>query len=375
MIPHNPFSAKLEQRTFLLLLLLVTGLFLYLLRPFFAPLFWACAIGMLFYPLQQRLTRLWGERPNSTALATLAICVVVVVIPVLALLTSFVQEGANLYQRIDRGEVNPGAYIDRVRNALPQLQLLLDRVGLDAESLKAQAANAAVVVSRFVAKNALSLGQSTFQLFLHLCLTLYLAFFLLRDGPRLVDLLVHSLRLGDERERLLLSKFTEVTRATVKGNLVVAVVQGALGGLIFWILGMPAALLWGVAMAVLSLIPAVGAGLIWAPAAIYLFATGSVVSAVVLLLYGVLVIGLADNILRPILVGRDTELPDWLVLLSTLGGLVVFGISGFVVGPLIAALFIAFWQIFARDFNGLGPLDDAPEGQPDPPAPAPGAGE
>ena len=290
MIPQSQFSAKLEQRTFLLLLLVVTGLFLYLLKPFFAPLFWACAIGMLFYPLQQRLTRLWGERPNSTALATLAICVFLVVLPVLALLTSFVQEGANLYQRIDRGEINLGAYIDRVRNALPQLQVLLDKVGMDAESLKAQAANAAVVASRFLAKNALSLGQSTFQFFLHLCLMLYLAFFLLRDGSRLVDLLVHSLPLGDERERQLLSKFAEVTRATVKGNLVVAVVQGALGGLIFWILGMPAALLWGVAMAVLSLIPAVGAGLIWAPAAIYLFATGSVVSAVVLTLYGVLVI-------------------------------------------------------------------------------------
>src|SRR5690606_21116170 len=151
---------------------------------------------------------------------------------------------------------------------------------------------------------------------------------------------------------------------------VVAAVQGALGGLIYWILGMPAALLWGVAMAVLSLIPAVGAGLIWAPVAVYLFATGEAVSAVVLVLYGVLVIGLADNILRPILVGRDTRMPDWLVLLSTLGGLVLFGINGFVIGPLIAALFIVFWQIFCRDFQPPGhstveiPPPDVPASEP-----------
>jgi len=150
---------------------------------------------------------------------------------------------------------------------------------------------------------------------------------------------------------LLFSKFAEVTRATIKGNLVVAIVQGALGGIIFWVLDIPAPILWAVAMAVLSLIPAVGAGLIWLPFAIYLFGVGETNSALVLVIYGVTVIGLADNILRPLLVGRDTKLPDWLVLLSTVSGLVMFGINGFVMGPLIAALFLVFWQIFSRDYN------------------------
>src|SRR5690554_1716440 len=240
------FASKMEQRTFLLLLVVVTGLFFYLLKPFFTPLFWACAIGLLFYPLQHRLTRVWGERPNTTALTTLVICVFVVVLPSLAVLASFFQSGANLYQQIDSGEINPASYIDKIRDALPQLQSLMDRLGIDADAVKQQAANAAVVASRFVAKNALSLGQSTFQFFLHLCLMLYVAFFLLRDGPLLLDMLVRALPLGDERERLLFRKFAEVTRATIKGNLVVAIVQGALGGLIFAILGIPAALLWGV---------------------------------------------------------------------------------------------------------------------------------
>lgn len=376
--PDTPPGSKLEQRTFLLLLLIVTGLFFYLLKPFFAPVFWACAISVLFYPVQERLLRRWGDRPNLIALATLLLCVVLVVIPVLLILTSFVQEGANLYQKIESGEIKPDTIVDRIRSALPSLQIVLDRLGMDMESLKQRASDSALAASSFVAKNAFSLGQSTFQFFLSLGLMLYMLFFLLRDGSRLVQLIARALPLGDEREQLLFQKFSEVTRATVKGSLVVAIVQGALGGLIFWILDIPAPILWAVVMAALSLIPAVGAGLVWLPFSIYLFAVGDLTSAIILVLYGFLVIGLADNLLRPILVGRDTKLPDWLVLLSTLGGLVMFGINGFVIGPLIAAVFIVFWQIFSRDFNNheLQPLETDSSGSQNPsnleePAPIP----
>ena len=205
--------------------------------------------------------------------------------------------------------------------------------------------------SQFLGRQALGVGQNTFQFFLGLALMVYLAFFLLRDGRALVELMIRALPLGDERERLLFAKFAEVTRATVKGNLLIAIIQGALGGLIFWILGISGALLWGVVMAIVSLLPAVGAALVWVPAAIYLAAVGDVVEAVVLTAFGVVVIGLADNLLRPVLVGRDTKLPDYIVLLSTLGGIVMFGINGFVMGPLVAALFMAFWGIFIREFS------------------------
>lgn len=342
---------KLEQRSFLILLAIVTALFGFLLKPFFAPILWACIIAVLFHPMQVQLEKWWGPRPNTIALTTLLACVVLVVIPVLLLLTSFVQQGVDLYQRIDAGELRPGQFFDQIRNAFPAIQELFERFGIDTQQLRENAASAAVAASQMVAQNAFAFGQSTFEFVLKLALMLYVAFFLLRDGRRLTDELVHALPLGDERERLLFRKFSEVTRATVKGNLLVAMVQGALGGIIFWILGLPAALLWGVVMAILSLIPAIGAGLVWVPAALYLYAIGDWVSATVLLLYGVLVIGLADNVLRPILVGRDTKLPDWMVLLSTLGGLALFGINGFVVGPLIAVLFIAFWQIFSKEFN------------------------
>lgn len=341
---------RFEQRIFLLVLALISLLFLYLLKPFFSAIFWACVIGILFHPLQQRLLRSWN-RPISATLATLLVGLLIGVIPVLFIFVSFLQEGAALYQRIESGEINPAGYIDKIRQGFPAVQHLLESLNLDLATIKEQLSGIAVAASRFLAQNAVKIGQNTVQFFVSTGLMLYVAFFTLRDGPKLVALLIRALPLGDERERLLFGKFAEVTRATVKGNLVVAVVQGALGGLIFWLLGIPGALLWAVVMTVLSLIPVVGAGLIWGPVAIYLFAVGEWGQGLILTAFGTLVIGLVDNVLRPILVGRDTKLPDFIVLLSTLGGFVVFGINGFVIGPLIAALFVAFWQIFLMEFN------------------------
>jgi predicted PurR-regulated permease PerM len=131
----------------------------------------------------------------------------------------------------------------------------------------------------------------------------------------------------------------------IKGNILVAALQGALGGIIFWLLGIHAPVLWGVVMALLSLLPAVGAALVWLPVAIYFLATGSVWQGVLLIGYGALVISLVDNFLRPFLVGKDTKMPDYLVLISTLGGIAAFGLNGFVIGPVIAAMFIAVWDL------------------------------
>ncbi|MES2605223.1 MAG: AI-2E family transporter, partial [Pseudomonadota bacterium] len=288
---------------FLLLLLLVTVLFLLLLQPFFAPIFWACAISLLFYPVQIKLLERWGNRPNTIALTTLLFCILVVIIPVLLVLSSFVSEGAALYMRIESGEINPIQYLVRLRDSSPTVNRLLELMNIDMAMIERQARDGALAISGFAARNVFSIGQSTFNFLLRIALMLYMTFYLLRDGSTLIDLITRALPLGDERERLLFAKFASVTRATIKGNLVVAMVQGLLGGLIFWLLNIPAAIMWGVAMACVSLIPAVGAGLIWLPFSIYLFIIGSQSAAITLLVYGIAVIGLADNILRPILVG------------------------------------------------------------------------
>ncbi|MBS3804988.1 MAG: AI-2E family transporter [Oleiphilaceae bacterium] len=345
----------LERWFFLAMLVIVSLAFMFLLKPFAGPIFWAVAIALIFYPLREVLSRKLGNHPNLVALVTLLACLVIVVIPVLILVTSLVAEGVGLYQKIQSGEIRPSEFIDRINASFPAIEAFLGQFNIDFAELRDRVASAFIGGSQFLARQAIGFGQNTFQFFLGLALMAYLAFFLLRDGSRLVDLLILALPLGDARERLLMNKFAEVTRATVKGNLLIAIIQGALGGGIFWVLGIEAALLWGVVMAVVSLIPAIGAAIVWVPAALYLAAIGNMISAIVLTVFGVVVIGMADNVLRPILVGRDTKLPDYVVLFSTLGGIVMFGINGFVMGPLVAALFMASWGIFIREFSEVQP--------------------
>ena len=345
----------MEQRSFLVLLLVVSLLFVLLLRPFLGAIFWACAISIIFNPLQLRLRKHLGDKPNRIALLTLLICVVIVVIPLLLIGTTFVQEGLALYQRIDTGEIKPSTWLAQLSAAFPIVPEWLDKLGLDFSSVRDSLAQGAAAAGKLMAEKALGAGQITFSFIINAALMLYLTFFLLRDGRKLIELMIKALPLGDARERKLFTKFAEVTRATVKGNLVVAIVQGTLGGLIFWALSLPSPLLWGVVMAFLSLLPAIGAGLVWLPVAIYLYASGNWAKASILAAFGALVIGMADNVLRPLLVGRDTKLPDYLVLFSTLGGLSLMGINGFVIGPLVAALFLVLWDIFMREFNGENP--------------------
>ncbi|MDF2177447.1 AI-2E family transporter [Aliiglaciecola sp. CAU 1673] len=342
---------KLEQRFFLLSLGLVTLLFAYLLQSFFGVIFWSCVIGILFYPLFAKLESAFGGRANLAALTTLLLCCVMVIVPALVILASFFAEGARLYEKLESGELDPGQYIEQFKLSFPIMQDFFARFGIDLDNLKSNVAQGAISASQMLAENAVQLGQGTMTLLLHLGVLLYISFFILRDGPQLIAILVSALPLGDEREHLLFRKFYEVTRATIKGNLVVAVMQGAMGGLIFWLLGLQSPLLWAVVMTLLSLVPVVGAALIWAPVALYLLVSGNWIDGLILIAFGAGVIGLVDNILRPVLVGRDTALPDYLVLLSTLGGFAVFGMNGFVVGPLIAALFLTFWDIFIREFN------------------------
>jgi predicted PurR-regulated permease PerM len=341
----------MEKRTFIGVLIALSLLFVLLLLPFWGAIFWAGVMSLLFYPLHARLTRNFGNRPSLAALCTLAIGFVLVVMPVIAIAFGFVREGAQLYQLIENQELNPQDILDRIGNAVPILPDLLTRLGIDTAVIRNYLSEAAIAMSRLLSQQALSWGRDALTFTLSLGLMLHLSFFLLRDGVSIVGWMRAAVPLNNERRQLLFQKFAEVSRATVKGNLVVALVQGALGGLIFWLLGLPAALLLSVVMAFLSLVPAVGASLVWLPMAIYLYATGEWEKASILVAYGALVIGLADNVLRPILVGRDTKLPDYIVLFSTLGGISMLGITGFVIGPLIAALFLSFWTIFSKEFN------------------------
>ncbi|HSC84568.1 MAG TPA: AI-2E family transporter [Pseudomonas sp.] len=342
------FSPRVEHKGFLILLGCVTLAFAWVLWPFYGAVFWAVVLAVLFGPLQRRLALRIGGRSNLSALITLATCLLVAILPVCILTLMLVNEGGDAYQRMESGELDVGRYAMQVKELLPDvLQRQLDRLGLgNLDSLGERIIRSALQGSEFLATKAFAIGQNTFQFVIGFFLMLYLLFFFLRDGPELVRTFRTSIPLADSLKRRLQIKFTRVVRATVKGHVLVAVVQGALGWLIFWILDITNPLLWSVLMAFLSLLPVVGCSLVWGPIALFLLLTDALWQGVTLLLFGVLVIGLVDNVLRPILVGKGTHLPDYLVLISTLGGLTLFGLNGFVIGPLIAALFIACWDIY-----------------------------
>jgi len=303
----------------------------------------------VFAPLQWWLRPSLGQRASLSSLLTLLAIVVIVIVPVALVATAFLQELAAAQARFRAGELDINDYPGRMLGVLPSwLTAQLNEVGLaDLDSLRQRLAGALSKAAQFIAARALVIGENAFQFILGFFIMLYLLFFLLRDGRGLALRMRGAIPLQAELQTMLAVKFAEVVRATIKGSVVVALVQGALGGLIFWVLGMHAPVLWGVVMALLALVPAVGAGLVWAPTALYLLATGEVWQGGVLIAFGVLVIGLVDNILRPILVGQATRMPDYLVLISTLGGISVLGISGLVTAPLIAALFIAVWEVVA----------------------------
>jgi predicted PurR-regulated permease PerM len=348
----------LQSKIFQLLVIVVTLAFAWILWPFFGAIFWATVLAILFAPLYRRLSTRMLEKPTLAALMTLTIILVLVIMPSALITGLLLQEAFGVYGRLQSGELNFGRYAQQVLAALPPwLTSLLDRFGLTSLGAVQEKFSAGLAKGfQFFATQALNIGQNTFEFIVSFFIMLYLLFFLLRDGDALARRIRKAMPIQDDLQRNLSGKFTTVIRATIKGNLVVAVVQGALGGLIFWLLGIHGALLWAVLMAFLSLLPAVGAGLVWLPAAIYFLVTGDTWQGIVLIAYGVLVIGLVDNVLRPILVGKDTKMPDYVVLISTLGGMAIFGLNGFVIGPVIAALFIAVWDTVATA-KAAAPID------------------
>jgi predicted PurR-regulated permease PerM len=351
---------NVERVFFVALVLAVTVAFFWLIRSFIQPIFWAVALGIVVYPLHARLARRLANRESLAASISVVGVVIVVILPLIGLGAAVAREGTALYERLDTGDLGAAGIYARAQERIPQLTALLDRVGIDPARLEEQIQSTAVTVSRYIAERALAIGQGTLRGTVFFFLMLYLLFFFLRDGPRMLESLVRALPLDDHRERHLLRRFADVSRATIKGTLVVGLVQGAIGGTAFAVLGIGAPVLWGVVMALLSILPVVGTALVWLPAAIVLIVNEQVFGGVALILVGVFVIGLTDNLLRPILVGRDTRLPDYLILLATLGGLAGFGLAGVIIGPIIAAFFLSVWQMAEKDFSAM-PSEDTSE--------------
>lgn len=333
---------------FLILLFLVSTAFFGLIKDFLLAVFWSVVLAVLFHSWYRKiLNRLNGKRNAAAALTLLAI-LLMVILPLFLIGYAVTVEAMTFYKNIQTGEINIQQWVDNIREQGPAVERFLERLSLDVNQFKTSLNESVANISKIIATKVFNFTQNFLGFLIQFSIMLYILYFFLRDGAQLIERLIWVLPIGDEKERTLLRRFESVSRATVKGSLVVAMTQGAAGGLLFFAVGIPGAVLWGVLMTLLSLLP-LGSGVVWLPAAVILFAQGEVGKALIIVITGSLFIGLLDNVLRPRLVGSDTKMPDYLVLLSTLGGLTWFGISGFVLGPMIAAFFVTFWQMMGDD--------------------------
>jgi predicted PurR-regulated permease PerM len=340
---------SLENKAFVLLIALASLAFAWLLWPLSGAILWAIVLAIVFAPLQRYLTARFRHWPGFAAFVTMLVIVFIVVIPIGIVGTALLREAKGLYDMLQTGELDFGLYFQQLAMGLPDwVRNLMARLGVETLAKTQQKlAYGLQQGSRFLATQILGISHSAVQLFINAGIMMYLLFFLLRDGEGLFQRVKSTVPLHADLQVALFDKFAAVVRATVKGDILVAILQGTLGGLIFWSLGIHAPVLWAVLMAFMSLFPVIGAALVWLPVAIYLLAIGSIWQGVVLIVFGTFIIGLVDNVVRPILVGKDTKMPDYMVLISTISGLELFGLNGFVLGPLIAAVFLTVWETFS----------------------------
>ncbi|WP_260927449.1 AI-2E family transporter [Novosphingobium sp. 9] len=357
MIKKSDSGFRLEDGGFIALVILVTLGFLYLLVPYFGAVLWGLVAAILFEPLTLRLAKAMGDRRTAAALIVLFGLIAVFIVPAILLGIGLVNEATTIYQKIQGGQIDPVKIVNSFRAELPRSVngYINEHHLLDINNIRQMFGSNISGALQNVAGRLLIVGQGAFNFIAALGVMLYLTYFLLRNGDRYADIVRRSAPLRPALRDKLIEHFVVVVRATMKGTVVVGIAQGVLGGILFSVLGIEGAMLWGVLMGFCSLLPAVGSGLVWVPMAGYLFVTGQTLHAVIVLVAGFFVIGVVDNVLRPVLVGRDTRMPDFVVLIATLSGLELFGLNGLIVGPVIAALFMATWNLVSesKDEDGM----------------------
>ncbi|RWR01010.1 membrane protein [[Pantoea] beijingensis] len=338
---------------FILILFIVSIAFLDVLGPYYSSVLWATILAVIFHPMKTRLRDSLGDRNGLASFLTVIVICLIVFTPLGIIVSSLAIEFNVVYTKLQNNDTQLPVILADIMQHLPGwARHFLAEHNLDSTTeIQQKLSEVALKGGQYLAGSVFMIGKSTFSFVVGFGVMLYLLFFLLKDGSYLVNLTLEALPLSKFVKHHLFVKFAAVARATVKGTVVVAIVQGALGGLAFYFTGIDGSLLWGALMAFLSIIPAVGSAIIWVPAAIYFFGAGMLWKGLFLVGFFVIVIGLVDNILRPLLVGKDTKMPDYLILITTLGGMEIYGINGFVIGPLIAALFIACWNLLSGRDN------------------------
>jgi predicted PurR-regulated permease PerM len=329
------------------LLLLVTAISLYLcwrmLQPFLGVIAWATVLVILFYPVHKRLAQRLG-RPSLAALLSCVLVIVIILVPIALITMAVFKELANAVQSMQSAVnyiLNPNS-----PGTGPILNFISHYVDISHLSSEEFLVERIRGVSGQLAGRTLGFLGGLAGVIVQMFFVIFTMYYFFKDGENIFRTVRDALPLDRDQAESIMSRTREVIDASVYGVLTIAIIQGTLGGLAFWILGLRSALIWGVAMTFLSMVPMLGAFLVWVPAAIYLAVTGHYVKAVLLTLWGTLVIGMIDNFLRPKLVGSRTRLHELLIFFSVLGGLNVFGVLGVVLGPVVLAITLALVDVY-----------------------------
>ncbi len=339
---------KVRKNIFFAILMIGTLAFLYLLKPFAYPIFWAAVIAGIFGPLYRRVNRAIGH-PNLSASVMLGAVIFVILLPLAVVASVVLAQAIDMYSALKNTE-------DIQLKAQKVIELLkgnpyLQKLELDEVALTEKFYQIAGGISKYIVSYLTELTQNTLLLIVNFIVMLYCLFFFVRDGETLLRSSLYIFELKDEIGNRIYERFTSTARATLKGTLIIGLIQGTMGGVLFWAVGIQSAFVWGVIMILAAMIPGIGCAIIWAPAAVILLATGHIVEGMAAAAVGALVISSIDNVLRPLLVGKDTQMHPLLIFLSTLGGIAVFGISGFVIGPIITALLSTLWEIYEKHYQ------------------------
>lgn len=325
------------------LLILLSIALLYLFRPFFYPIFWAAIIAIIFQPFYERLNG-YIKLPGISSLLSVILVILVIFLPLVVLSLLLVQQSVSLYSALTNG----GGLVSNVQGLAAWLADTSIGPYLEAirERWTEYAASGVKAFSVFLFENIKQATQNSVRFLFLFFIMLFTLYHFFKDGKTILTRLMHLSPLGNTYEKMLYEKFRGASVATLKSTFIIGGVQGAIGGLLFWITGVPGALVWGVVMMMFSILPALGSFIVWLPAGLIMLALGNIWQGVTILLVGIFIIATIDNLIRPPLIGKDTEMHPLIVLFSTLGGIFLFGVSGFIIGPIIAALFLAIISIY-----------------------------
>lgn len=338
-----------QKSGFLILLAIITVFFLYILKPFFFTIFWAVLVAGIFFPLYKFLNKKITN-PNLCAGVTLSIIFLCLIIPIGLLVDLLIIEAFDIYKSFDNNSSSWIASLSEFLNSLNKNPLFA-RLNIDQAFVLEKSQDALKVVTTYIVNHISSFTQNTILVIVKFAVMLYTLFYFLRDGEHLITTIMNNIPMENKHLRHFIDQFFNTAKASLKFTFVIGGIQGCLGGLIFYITGIEKALVWGVIMFGLSIVPAIGCSLVWAPAGIIMIFLGNIWQGVTILVFGAVVISSVDNLLRPVLMGRDTNMHALLIFLSTLGGIAAFGASGFVLGPIIAALFLAGWKLFMEFYQ------------------------